>query len=94
MVENIDPTVDEIVRVTNNVHVVYEFEKFYRLSERLKPLTKKQVHKQFRAFETTNVKMFYKYGHSSFWNVSKIKDMNNLFYASSFKGDIKRAFKK
>lgn len=42
MVENVDPIVDEIVQVTDNVHIVYEFEDFYRLSERLKPLTKER----------------------------------------------------
>lgn len=90
MVENVDPIVDEIVRVTNNVHVVYEFEQFYRLSERLKPLTEEELKTQLNEFNETNMEMFYKYGHSSFWNVSKITDMSWLFCKSKFNGDISR----
>ena len=40
MVDNVDPIVDKIVEIFDNVDVVYEFEEFYRLSERLKPVTK------------------------------------------------------
>lgn len=88
MVENVDPLIDEIVRVTNNVDIVYEFKDFYKLSKRLKPLTKKKLKKQIREFNTTTMEMLYKYGHSSFWDVSKIKDMSNMFELTKFNGDI------
>ena len=84
MVDNVDPIVDKIVEVTGNVNIVYEFEEFYRLSERLKPLTREQLKEQIKEFNETNLEMFYKYGHSSFWDVSQIKDMSKLFYKSKF----------
>ena len=34
MVINVDPIVDKIVNIFNNADVIYEFEDFYRLSER------------------------------------------------------------
>ena len=89
MMENVDPIVDEIVQVTDNIHIVYEFEDFYRLSERLKPLTKEYLEDQIgAAFNKTNLEMFYEYGHSSFWNVSQITDMCYMFYRSKFNLDI------
>lgn len=90
MVENVDLIVDEIVRVTNNVHVVYEFEQFYRLSDRLKPLTQKQLSIQLSEYNETNMEMFYKYGHSSFWDVSKLENMSYMLDGSQFNGDISR----
>lgn len=90
MVKNVDPIVDEIVRVTNNVHVVYEFEQFYRLSDRLKPLTQEQLSIQLSEYNETNMEMFYKYGHSSFWDVSKLENMSYMLDGSQFNGDISR----
>ena len=90
MVENVDPILDEIVEVTDNVHIVYEFEDFYRLSERLKPLTREQLEEQIKEFNKTNLEMFYYYGHSSFWNVSKITNMENMFSNSKFNGDLSK----
>ena len=90
MVINVDPIVDKIVEIFDNVNVVYEFEEFYRLSERLKPLTRDDLWQQIREFQETNMDMFYKYGHSSFWDVSKIEDMNELFVHTEFNGDISR----
>ena len=90
MVKNVDPIVDEIVRVTNNVHVVYEFEQFYRLSDRLKPLTQEQLSIQLSEYNETNMEMFYKYGHSSFWDVSKLENMSYMLDGSHFNGDISR----
>ena len=63
MVINVDPIIDEIVRITNNVNVIYEFEDFYKLSGRLKPLTNDQLKKQINEFKITSMEMFYKYGH-------------------------------
>ena len=57
MVENVDLVIDEIVRVTRKVNVVYEFEDFYRLSERLKPLTSRFCH-YFSRFVFTNQQKF------------------------------------
>ena len=99
MVKNVDPIVDEIVKVTGNIDVVYKFEQFYRLSERLKPLTKEDLESQIEMcdelhYENTltqnelHLKMFYMYGHSNFWDVSKIEDMSQIFYDSQFNGDI------
>ena len=90
MVKNVDPIVDEIVKVTGNIDVVYEFEEFYRLSERLKPLDRNQLEIQVNEFTETNLEMFYKYGHSSFWDVSKVTDMGILFETSQFNGDISK----
>ena len=33
MVDNVDPIVDTIVKITKNVDIVYEFKEFYRLSD-------------------------------------------------------------
>lgn len=41
MVDNVDHIIDEIVELTGNVDVVYEFEEFYRLSERCNKHLKK-----------------------------------------------------
>ena len=91
MVENVDPIMDKVVEVTRNVDVVYEFEQFYRLSERLKPLTRNQLEFQINEFHKTNAEeMFRKYGHSSFWNVSQITDMFGMFDGSLFNGDISK----
>lgn len=88
MVDSVDPIVDKIVEVTGNVDVVYEFQDFYRLSERLKPLTREQLVIQREEFWQTDMQMFYKYGHSSFWDVSQITDMTRVFDYSPFTGDI------
>ena len=90
MVDNVDPIVDKIVEVAGNVDVVYEFEDFYRLSERLKPLTREQLKEQIKEFNETNLEMFYKYGHSSFWDVSNVTDVAEIFKYSAFKGDISK----
>ena len=100
MVDNVDPIVDAIVRVTKNIDVVYEFPDFYGLSERLKPLTKEKLKEQIRDYtntyrsstnlQTTKLKMFKKYGHSNFWNVSQITNMSGLFYYSQFPGEISK----
>lgn len=90
MVKNVDPIVDEIVKVTGNIDVVYEFEQFYRLSERLKPLDHEFLTNQIdNCYEihyadtlTNNeleLKMFYMYGHDKFWDVSKIEEMGQIF---------------
>ena len=81
MVKNVDPIVDKIVEVTNNIDVVYEFEQFYRLSKRLKTLNGHQLRKQMQVFDELlclndlYLKTFYMYGHTSFWDVSKVEDM-------------------
>ena len=99
MITNVDPIVDKIVKVTGNVNVVYEFEQFYRLSKRLKPLDREQLRNQIDTFDELHdsidlndlqLKIFYMYGHSNFWDVSKIEDMSCMFYKSYFNGDISK----
>jgi len=89
MVKNVDPIVDKIVKVTQDVDVVYEFQKFYGLTKRLKPLTREQLKKQINEYTNKKITtMFYKYGHSSFWDVSQITDMSYVFDKSEFNEDI------
>ena len=80
MVLNVDVIIDEIVRIFDDIDIVYTFENFYKLSERLQPLTKEQLREQIKNYDCEKkIEMFYKYGHSSFWNISEIKDMSNIF---------------
>ena len=96
MVKNVDPIVDEIVKVTGNIDVVYEFEQFYRLSERLEPLNRDQLKARIKVFDELiclndlYFYTFYMFGHTNFWNVSKIEDMSWIFYKSYFNSDISK----
>ena len=96
MVKNVDPIVDKIVEVTGNIDVVYEFEQFYRLSERLKPLTEEELKSQIQVcdelicLKDLYFQIFYMYGHTSFWNVSNITNMYALFSGTQFNGDISK----
>lgn len=88
MLDNVDDIVDEIVRVTKNINVVYEFEDFYRLSKRLVSLNKyllKENIENFNEYES-----FFLNGHSNFWDISNINDMSKIFMESNFNGDISR----
>jgi hypothetical protein len=77
MVKNVDPIVDEIVKVTGNIDVVYEFEQFYRLSERLKLTNQIDNFDELHYANTLtqnelHLKMFYMYGHSNFYGLSTL----------------------
>jgi len=89
-VTNVDVLIDTIVRVKHDIHCVTEFEDFYKLSPRLKPLTKRELMDVVVRWTIDEVGCFMTYGHISYWDVSHITDMRKMFDGSKFNGDISR----
>ena len=89
-VTNVDGLIDAIVRVKNDINCVTEFEEFYKLSPRLKPLTKEELIVAIAHWVRDEVDCFMTYGHISYWDVSHITDMSFMFANSKFNGDISK----
>jgi len=88
-VKNVDVLIDVIVQV-KNVRCVTEFEDFYKLSPRLKPITREELKVAITHWVRDEVSSFMKYGHISYWDVSHITDMRGIFENSTFNGDISK----
>mgnify|MGYP000114034850 CR=1 FL=1 len=86
-VKNVDVLIDAIVQI-KNIHCVTEFEDFYKLSPRLKPLTREELKEAIAYWVRDEVSCFMTYGYSSYWDVSSITDMNMMFSYNQFDGDI------
>jgi len=88
MIDNVDPIVNAIVKATNNVDIIYEFEEFYRLSEKIKPITEHELRLRIKHTKHSTPEGFYVYGHLNFWDVSQVNNMSGLFCNSEFTEDI------
>ena len=89
-VTNVDMLIDAIVQIKNDIHCVTEFEEFYLLSPRLKPHTKDTLKEAIAHWTRDEVDCFMTYGHISYWDVSRVTNMRDMFYSSKFDGDISK----
>jgi len=89
-ITNVDVLIDAIVGSIHDIHWVVEFEDFYRLSSRLKPLTREELILAIDEWNIDEVSCFMKYGYCSYWDVSSITDMNKMFSYNQFDGDISK----
>ena len=64
-VKNVDVLIDAIVKI-KNVHCVTEFENFYKLSSRLKPLTRDELKVAIKHWIIDDVGCFMTHGHISY----------------------------
>ena len=88
-VQDIDPLVDKIVNKMGIIQVIYEFSDKYRYnSGRIKPHTRETLDAAIKLYCEDERKCFYKYGLCDYWDVSKITDMELLFYQRNFNGNI------
>ena len=88
-VKNVDVLIDAIVQI-KNIHCVTEFEDFYKLSPRLKPLTREKLKEAVDHWVRDEVSCFMTYGHVIYWDVSNVTNMNSMFENSEFNGDISK----
>jgi len=92
-VTNVDVLIDKIVLLKDDVHCIHEFEDFYRLSPRLKPLTRDELKVSIKHWTNDELDSFMTLGHISYWDISNITDMSYMFYLSKFNeydGDISK----
>ena len=88
-VKNVDVLIDAIVQM-KNIHCVTEFEDFYKLSPRLIPHTKDTLNDAIKHWIKDEYGCFMTYGHISYWDVSKVTNMECMFAHSKFNGDISK----
>ena len=86
-VKNVDVLIDAIVQI-KNIHCVTEFEDFYKLSPRLKPLTRDELKVAIAHWTDDDVGCFMSNGHISYWDISNVTDMSFMFDDCKFDGDI------
>ena len=86
-VKNVDVLIDVIVQI-KNIHCVTGFEYFYKLSSRLKPLTRDELKEAIKHWIIDDVGCFMTHGHISYWDVSNVTNMSFMFADCKFDGDI------
>lgn len=90
-VTNIDILVDMIVNVFGTVTVIDKFPDFYKTNtQRLKPHTNVSLKDAAQLWCKDKIKCFMKYGHCSYWDVSKVTNCSELFSDLIFNEDISR----
>jgi surface protein len=90
MIDNPDDLIDKIVEIHDyDYNIIYDFEDFYKLTKRLVPFeTKDALETAIELYKHNHKFCFDIYGFTSFWDISKITDLSNIFSCCSFNGDI------
>ena len=91
LVEDIDPLVDKIVQLYNyDFSIIYTFSEAYKLnSGRIKfKHTRETLEEATKLYSENSIECYQKYGFSSYWDVSNVKNMHSMFCDSQFNGDI------
>ena len=82
MIDNPDRLINKILQIYDyDYNIIYDFEDFYKYNtKKLKPFNmKKDLKKALKLHCDNHKKCFHTYGFTSFWDVSNINDMSNLF---------------
>lgn len=90
LVTNVDIIIDLIVK-TFGVSIILSLEDFYKTnSQRLKPHTNRSLKDAITLWCKDKNSCFMKYGHCSYWDISKVDCMQDLFLYSTFNEDISK----
>jgi len=89
-ITNVDHIIDSIVTKLKDVDVVFDFEDFYKLSNRVNKINKYNIKNAINLWNKNKMYCFRIYGHISFWNTSSITNMDKLFQFTDFSCDLNR----